>query len=190
MSGKPDMAWEQESKDLLNKWRRAVDADGREYYWLGDSKEVTWEHPGEKILPAYYMKVKILDRLSKGVCEQEQGSQTPPYSFEDELSELGLTMKTEALPGGLAAVALHGAGAKAATGSSWWWGCGPLTYLDEEAAERAYTKGATAGRQLFVERACVAEKEITALPDSGHAAADEGEEANAAQHHIVIVPPQ
>jgi len=158
-------AWEQEAKGALDKWCRARDQD-KEYFWHGESKEVTWTHPGEKILPSFYMKMKVLERLREG--EGDGPSQTlettlPPtgssrYSFKDELSSLDHEVRKESLPSGVELSVLSGTAVEAGARSTggWWWGCSPMNYLDAEASNRAYNKGASAGRQLYDGRGATA----------------------------------
>lgn len=155
------VAWEQESKNQLDQWCRASDNNGREYYWHGETKEVTWEHPGERILPVYYMKMKFLERLREVETEGDKNKKESMYSFQAELGHLDTDMKHKALPGGLAIADI---GRKTA-GGSWWWGCSPIKYMGDEASDQAYVKGTLEGRQLYGECAEKARKEITDLPD-------------------------
>merc|ERR1740121_2558651 len=103
-------AWQAAAKQELDKWCRGADTEGREYYWHSESKDVTWEHPGERILPEYYIKMKILARLE----EEDADPSTPeldlnptspvaPYSFNKELTLVApdMDIKSEQLPGGV-----------------------------------------------------------------------------------------
>lgn len=141
-------AWEQEAKSSLDKWCRTHDQD-REYFCHGESKEVTWTHPGERILPAFYMKMKVLERLREEEDKEPnlQLETTLPPTGSSQSSTLESAVRKEALPGGFSASQTSGDKGTKGTGG-WWWACSPIKYMDDEASDRAYEKGATAGRQL------------------------------------------
>lgn len=169
------LAWEEESKAEINKWYRAQDDQGRDYYWHGESKEVLWEHPGEKVLPMLYMKLKLLDRLRLG--DYESPSSRERYNLKSQLTNLEVRLEMQELPRGPGP---GDATRKTSGASNFWWGCSPMHYLDPEAEEEAYRSGVADAHQLLDERlatlAGTAEGpameggDVTKLPEEVHGA--------------------
>lgn len=56
-------AWEQIHKEKIQQWVKTQNTDGRTYYANICSREVMWEHPTDKFLPALYLQTKVLDVL-------------------------------------------------------------------------------------------------------------------------------
>lgn len=167
-------AWEQEAKQQLNNWYRTADPadpEGREYYWHSETKEVTWGHPGEKILPTYYVKMKVLARL-----EEDPGA-TPPeadagdaggYSVREEMKNLDTEIRAHSPPGGQTAAPPPDL--KISTAGSWWWGCSPISYLETEESDKAYGRGVGEGRQLYDERLEALQRKSLTAPEQARGA--------------------
>jgi len=55
--------WESEARGEYLRWH-FVEATGQRYYYNRETGESMWEHPAEVLLPAHYMKIKAIKRLS------------------------------------------------------------------------------------------------------------------------------
>eukprot|EP00930_Biecheleria_cincta_P028685 TRINITY_DN20006_c0_g1_i2.p1 TRINITY_DN20006_c0_g1~~TRINITY_DN20006_c0_g1_i2.p1 ORF type:complete len:1228 (+),score=271.49 TRINITY_DN20006_c0_g1_i2:74-3757(+) len=56
--------WEAEAREEMLEWRRARDETNREYFFNRKNKQVMWESPAESLLPAFFLRMQLLETLS------------------------------------------------------------------------------------------------------------------------------
>lgn len=75
--------WQRDSASELERWHPLKSSlKGKTYYCNKDTKETTWEHPYKMIMPEYYMKFQMVDKLTDAsYTERLMSTRRPPTDY-------------------------------------------------------------------------------------------------------------